>query len=748
MNDETKFHMKLKISGIGPLRIEEPFPFDINNCKIAIYAPNGSGKTFISRCFALINNQESVTYDKSQLVNFSKDRGSYNFSYRYKNEKLVDINYTINNNGEIQTTSNESNLIFYVFNSDYVQKNFYEKNYQPDGNIPGTITVGEENVEIQQKQDQLKKLNQENQIYEKKLQQTITNKRKEIIQKFNIGSTLAELEFLNEEELLHSENNTSDTSDTLEGFLKKYTELKHLEANPDQYPSLQPLSSYLEHLTYDQEFQELLTTKYTKKNIQSKFLARINRNQTFIKTGLQLKQGANECPFCGQSLDNVQDLIQAYQDFFDETQHKVEQQIDKKKAELDKLYNAILELQTYFPMRLDQFNNQKLLFSETRELNIPNFALPASFKDSYNWILNELNKKAADITESMDLHIQYEQLNSTIQNIFDSIEELNDGIGKLEKCKERAKEEIRSLRRTVCKVTFSSLLSENKELLGTIKQNRKIQQELQEEIDKCMSHRPKKEIVYDKFSRYINKFFGQKYTINKDDFSISLDQYKLKNPALSLSEGEKTVIAFCYYLANVGSVIQNQTDYSRLFFVIDDPISSLDYNFVYITASLIKNLERELNVETKIPMIILTHHADFMNLICSNNITKNAYIIKDHRIKKLSDKFIMPYLQHLYDIYLVAKGKESANHTTPNSIRHVLEHINSFKNSTQSLDEFIKSENIFGENEYVTLLINNLSHGRYKTNPELEVEQILQSCQDLILYIETNFPGQIKQFEN
>ena len=746
MNNDSKFHIKFKISGIGPLNMTFPFELDQDIGKAIIYAPNGSGKTFVSRCFALLDGINSTPYEVSQLVSFSQEMGFYNFSYNSPHGISSSIKYTIDKNGKIQFSSNKNNLIFYVFNSDYVKKNFYEKNYHPDGNIPGMITIGEENIKIQKKREELKQLEQVKQLKQDELKQIITNKKKEISQKFNMGATLQELKLLDIDVLLNHEGNILNANDNLDTLFQKFMELKDLEENPDKYSSIRQLEHHLNLLAYDEEFEKILGTVYTKTNIQTEFLSIITRDQEFIKTGLALKKGSNLCPFCGQSLDNVQNLIKAYQDFFDKTQQTVEEQIERRRQVLRTFKHEIIGIQHSFPVLLEQFNGQKDLFNETKELVIKNFILPASFNDLYEDILNQLDKKTKDITQRIDLHIQYMTLNSQIQNILDSVDNLNNAIKTLEKSKENITSEIRSLKRKVCELVFDNLLRDNKKLLQEIKENIQKQKELKVEINDCVSQKPKKEYVHDIFTKYVNKYFGGKYKIDKDDFEISLEQYKLENPALSLSDGEKTVISFCYYLANIYSVVQEKDDCQRLFLIIDDPISSLDYNFVYITTTLIKNLEKELGIKTKIPMIILTHHIDFMNLLCSNNIIRQAYILKHNGIKKSSNNFIVPHFQHLYDIYQMAQGNVEAKHTIPNSIRQVLEYINNFKDNTLPLVDFIRTEKIF-QDESMLLLIHNLSHGHYKTSPDLIEEQLSKGCNDVINYIEQNFPGQIKQLK-
>lgn len=742
------FILRLKISGIGPLNMSNPLELDEDMCKIAIYAPNGSGKTFISRCFDLLVDTESRLYDKGQLVNFSRSNGVYSFSYSYKQKNLADIKYSIDKTGKIDFTKNQSNLIFYVFNSDYVKRNFNDTNYHPSGNIPGTIVMGEDNITVKQKQIEIKELENKNTELKSKLEVELKAAKQRLMENFNIGATRTELKQLNLDNFLTPFQDLPQSDGNIETLQNQYNKLKDFGENPDKYKNILELNHDLKGLSFDKECLEILQTPYTKQHIKKEFLEHINKDRDFIQKGLELKKNSNTCPFCGQSLGNVSDLIQAYQSFFDTTQTYIESKLNKKAQEISTLKNSTIRgILFSFSSLINQFNQQKSLFSETRNITIENLVLPASFNDLCDDIQRSLDTKIKDITRNdINLTIQYQTLNQYVKDIIVAINTLNSAIRLLEQNKSKANAEIVSLRIKACLAMCFSLKNSNIETIQIIQKNNETIQKLNDEIKAIMPQKQKKEVVYELFSKYIYSFFGEKYKISSDDFGISLEQYKLGNPSLSLSEGEKTVIAFCYYLANTCSRIQHKKDYDRLFFIIDDPISSLDYNFVYITATLIKKLDEEFNT-SKIPLIILTHHTDFMNLICSNNIVKNAYVLASDKVKPLKNKFILPHLQHLYDLYRISKGEKQVEHTTPNSMRQVIEYIHDFKNNTQTLDEFIKSENIFKENRHVLLLMHNLSHGRYKTSQELIEDQILVGCKDLISYIEKNFPGQVAQLK-
>lgn len=79
--------------------------------------------------------------------------------------------------------------------------------------------------------------------------------------------------------------------------------------------------------------------------------------------------------------------------------------------------------------------------------------------------------------------------------------------------------------------------------------------------------------------------------------------------AYHLSEGECSLIAFCYFLAKLQDV---ETKGSKPIIWIDDPISSLDSNHVFFVYSLIN---AEIIAKDEFEQIFIsTHNLDFLKI--------------------------------------------------------------------------------------------------------------------------------------
>ena len=172
-----------------------------------------------------------------------------------------------------------------------------------------------------------------------------------------------------------------------------------------------------------------------------------------------------------------------------------------------------------------------------------------------------------------------------------------------------------------------------------------------------------------------------------------------------------------------------------MFFIIDDPISSLDDDYTYGIVQIIRNLKKAFSKEINhLRYIILTHNFYFLSTLCRNEIVNNVYYLNNCSIRNFDRKILStPYFAHLKDIYDIALGKTIPNHTTANSIRQVIEGIKSILAPKDGLKEFIALE----MNKCSTLYTatNDASHGGFFFKEFSEAELIFFS-KEVISYIE------------
>lgn len=128
-----------------------------------------------------------------------------------------------------------------------------------------------------------------------------------------------------------------------------------------------------------------------------------------------------------------------------------------------------------------------------------------------------------------------------------------------------------------------------------------------------------------KVNEYLNHFFGHQYLklepitsnsglFDEDNKEVRFEIRRNGNKAYHLSEGEKSLIAFCYFIARLEEA---GTNGSKPIIWIDDPISSLDQNHIYFIYSLMKAKIIDNNAASQ--LFISTHNLDFLRYIKNTN---------------------------------------------------------------------------------------------------------------------------------
>ena len=212
------------------------------------------------------------------------------------------------------------------------------------------------------------------------------------------------------------------------------------------------------------------------------------------------------------------------------------------------------------------------------------------------------------------------------------------------------------------------------------------------------------------FELLLRDFFADKYIFDKDEFTLRRGDHEMqRGPHRTLSDGEKTAIAFCYFIACIHRKVEANSDYRKLYLVFDDPVTSMSYDFIFSIAQTLKNLSVSNKGEVSInpgvidgnkyarpELLILTHSSYLFNIVLSNKVVNGnaAFALNaasDAHTLKRTNKYVAPFHEQLKDIYEVANGKDP-DHRTGSAIRSVLEAIGRFcrPDKSDSLTNFIQ----------------------------------------------------------
>lgn len=734
--------LKIDIKNIGPHR-NLSFSDNCGCLRMALFASNGSGKSFISRMFRLTENDSNEILNQN-LLTFKETEGSFSFHVENQDDPVLkDHNLDITIKDGKLSVNNNSNFIFHTFNSDFVESNLSVYNSNVD-KIEGVI-LGKVNIDITEEKKGLESKTEEKSIIEDKLKDAL----KSIIQQLD---SLSINKNTNEYKLITFENLITEKlgqeEETFSDLKKKQTLLKNMP-DYDDLENVNRLDDFkLEHI------EELLCTEYSQGTISEEFKREMSRKEDFVTSGLKLYNENKEdptCPFCHQKLESTSDVITKYVQYFEDTETKIRQKIKQSISEINLYLRKIETAQNKYDRISKKYTEIASNLPSITEKNIRE--LKDLLTEPLSLIISELEKKSSNLADTLFDITQLKENFSSQQKIYnENIQLINKQINLLNKTKNDIKTEKLTLNKRLCVSSFNEFIKKSKEEIETYKNLLKdiddINNIIKEKENEAKQN--KKEKVIADLKKYLNFFFEGKYIFDEEQFCLKYsDEFLKSNINYVLSDGEKSIVAFCYYLAMTHNLVSSESDYNRLFFIIDDPISSMDFHYVYAVSQLIRKLDVEFysNNNQKVKCLILTHNMEFMTILVSNKIVGKNYILANSKISNLKNDLIMPYEAHLRDIYDISKNKLDPTHTTANSIRHILETINKFKYPTKNFEDFFDEISELKEHEYLYSIIQDCSHGRIRTQIPFEKSMIVQGCEKVIEYVRSECPGQISKLE-
>lgn len=223
-------------------------------------------------------------------------------------------------------------------------------------------------------------------------------------------------------------------------------------------------------------------------------------------------------------------------------------------------------------------------------------------------------------------------------------------------------------------------------------------------------------------------------------------------PAKRLSEGERTAIAFLYFLVQLRD---QHFDLAQGVVVVDDPISSLDASAIYQAFSFLKN-----ETQGAKQLFILTHNYEFLRLLLNwmkstpRTITKSYCMVlcaetADGRSARLAplDKLLIEHATEYHYLFKVlysfrSDGTIMGCYHVPNIARKVLEtfldfHVPSNRSLYQKLEETAFDQH---KKTAIYKFANDLSHHTGKAFDPALVAETQKNVIYLLEMIETVAP--------
>lgn len=694
----------------------------------------------------------NIFYGRNYSGKTTLSRIARSFELKKHNEDFLEGIFKIKLEDGSFLTQNDvtnSDLDIRVYNSDFVKENLNYL-YDKKGNIKGFKSIGVEqkNIKeiIEKREEILKKRNE-------KLKDTQANREK--ISKTKQDNTKALNEKLTDKaKLVKSKPNLMKQGSNYD---KRNLEndLNKIKNNEDAYILNDEEQNQLIKILEDKEKQNInFENTFNKDNFQNilKRSLEILKKEIIVKENLTselrkwLEEGLEfhkehssiqQCKFCNNPL-TLERIAWIENNIKDDSGEK--EQIEKE------LKNLLDNFESY------KLESKKLL----RGIEYENFY--SNYKDDFIKAKEKLeenitkyNKELLKVEEKLKQKdvftpIKLENINDfsdEILQILNQIENLckeNDKYAnKLSTNQDKAREKLR-LNEVVKFVKDSNCFTIQDEIeilqknINTLEESIKTQNNkidlLESKIEKYKEKLSNLETSTSNINKYLKSYFGHnllELKAKKDDKGQLNGEFEiLRNgkQAKNLSEGECSLVAFCYFVANLENI--NTKDKNPIIW-IDDPISSLDNNHIFFIFSLIEaKIAKEIRNNKYSQLFISTHNLDFLKYLKSltgydkNDKKSFMYLIEktnNSDIKTLPD-YIRKYVTEFN--YLFEQIFKHHNNTSitidlyynlANNIRKFLDTYMYFKypNNDSLMTKYC---NFFGEEKAILInrVINEFSH--------------------------------------
>ncbi|UQB69933.1 AAA family ATPase [Epilithonimonas zeae] len=477
----------------------------------------------------------------------------------------------------------------------------------------------------------------------------------------------------------------------------------------------------------------------------ARLIQKLNIND-WVNEGRKYIQENETCPFCQQKTI-TKDFKKQLENFFDE----VYINDLKKLKDLKQEYNSANEniLNELNAIEIDH----KILKDSKLDINKFSAYLKTliSQNTTNNELLNSKIKEPSRKIELISLEEQFDLIKNLIDKANDDIKKHNELVENFISEKDKLTQEIWKFLVEEFKDDLAKYNSNTTGLdKGIIKLEAdrgaklEIYKTLKSEIVKLSKNVTSIQPTVDEINNLLQAygFLNFKIVPATEDGFYQIQRENGEIAAMTLSEGEVTFITFLYYLQLAkGSLDENTVNDERIL-VIDDPISSLDSNVLFVVSTLIKEILKDVrnNIGNIKQIILLTHNIYFHKEASfeGNNRGKgerNQYYIlrKVNSVTRLFPYLDKNPISSSYDLLWneIKDYKKNSGITVQNAMRRVIE--NYFSILGQKRDETLLSKFTNPqEKEIFRSLLSWINEGSHTLPDDLYVELPDQSIESYL----------------
>ena len=790
-----------KIEEINKLGIFENYKWkcskEFNKYNVC-FGFNGSGKSTLSNFFNLVAT--NIIFSAEQKEELFKDLKTT------ENDSEVKFK----NNLTYPPKPNPENKKIYVFNSNFIANHVYDGTVGKMSKFNVKETVLEDSAIKKLNTDiEIKTTEKANKEGEKT---TITEKFDEAKRTYNTvyrehfpnrqlrtgnaipavtalpNKSKAEIERTITQKI--AEYKLSEKQAELETDIKEISNLVFENINVDFKNISQQLEQSAKENATDKLSEKI---EIYKKEIEESISEKI---EPWFKLGEQLlkiskEKDNNFCPVCKTDLTtSIDSLIDEFADYFDKTYLEFVEQLKTFKGNID---NSIKFQKTNDSnaSSLESYGDKYDNFIEIKFPELEQTEIQTDLSDLQKNIISKQGNSSKKIT------IDIEPINTLIESYNNNIEKLNsfknNTLTNLRNQKIDPTKIDREIRDRYTELIYLDLNGTDKEKriekfhTATSKIST-ISTAISELTDKKVQRLEELKMEAKKVGEYLAKLGITHFTIDltegEEENNIRIkykgDDETKKRLQNTLSEGEKTALAFAYFMSKVTTEVTNK---GQTIIVIDDPISSLDDNRLYSTAFLIHEEFKDFN-----QLFVFSHNMLFLKYINPffKKNEKGTFLINKGEIEDLPASLVnfqSPYFYMLESVVNfnseVVPDYEDARKFLPNYIRRILETFFGFKyaqlsnnkGQTPGLPNFIfdiidydtiedktvgsiTKANLKSKLNSINKICDNFSHGNMQQLDECNfisdetLKEIATDTLDIIEFFDTMHKEQIEELVN
>ncbi|MDP3306980.1 AAA family ATPase [Methylotenera sp.] len=561
------------------------------------YGWNGSGKSTLSNLFRCIEN-------------------------RSLSEKFPTAAFTVNiEDGSTATQDNlsEANLNIYTFNQDFIDENISWNTL-----VKSILLVDKEKIADLEKLDQLKKQQKiDTEANSKETQEIV--KLEASIAKFGTDSarhmktSLQSIDTTDRYYLNYDKRKFEDFVDEHLDATKSDTSLlddvKIIEltnaAKPNQKSQLSFTPQIVNHETFTKaktRLDDLLKTSVVSQTIQR--LLDHSDIKAWVETGLELhkQHDSNTCEFCGNQI--ALERIKQFEAHFNDDYKSFQERLARADEWLSEQYIQ----QPQLPVESDFYDEFKKEYAEAcASLEKAIKALNAEITEWHNTLKSKTNNplEAGFVVKSIT-EGSIKAFIDAIAAIESAVQKHNHKSSNFQEETTKAKKQL-ELHYATMEVKSFEYHQKKKDKIDRATTNNSLKVVIDArkiEIRTLEDSLSNESLGAEQFNESLHKFLGRSELtlhFDKDKKGYEILRNDSEQVHGKLSEGEKTAIAFVYFITKLH---ENDNKMQDTIVVVDDPVSSFDSNHLFHAYSFLRT-----NCNLANQIFVLTHNFTYFKLI-------------------------------------------------------------------------------------------------------------------------------------